>query len=118
MESIRDYLDKYEKDLDAGYAREKAKLLRMREVLGATEDPLLNRLMPIPANAPKAGSKAALALEMLRRPDGASVEELMQLMGWIEKSVRGFLSGVVRKKLQLHVESVKVNGVRRYRIQT
>jgi hypothetical protein len=40
----------------------------------------------------------------------------MEAMGWQQHSVRGFLAGVVRKRLGLELESSKVHGSRIYRI--
>jgi acyl CoA:acetate/3-ketoacid CoA transferase beta subunit len=50
-------------------------------------------------------SKQQLCLELLRRPDGASVEELQAATGWQVHSARGFLSGTVKKKLRLTLSS-------------
>ena len=41
---------------------------------------------------------------------------MMQATGWQQHSVRGFLAGVVRKKLKLKLELEKVDGNRVYRI--
>ena len=41
---------------------------------------------------------------------------MMQATGWQQHSVRGFLAGVVRKKLKLKLSSMKVDGDRVYRI--
>jgi hypothetical protein len=63
------------------------------------------------------GSKAATILELLRRPDGATLAELMKATAWQAHSVRGFLSGTLRKKLGLAVTSAKVkDGERTYSI--
>ena len=59
-------------------------------------------------------SKTATILEMLRKPGGATTKELLKTTGWQPHSVRGFLSGTVRKKLGLNIVSVKgENGERR-----
>jgi hypothetical protein len=68
-------------------------------------------------HSPPRNSKQQLCLALLRRPKGASVEELQKGTGWQVHSVRGFLSGVVKRKLGLTVLSEKVEGSsRRYRI--
>jgi hypothetical protein len=64
------------------------------------------------------GSKKALVLELLRRPDGATLQEIMSATGWMAHSVRGFLSGALGKKMGLTVESLKTaEGARAYRIK-
>jgi len=56
------------------------------------------------------GSKAAKVLDLLKRPDGATLAELMKATGWQAHSVRGFLSGTISKKMSLAVTSAKVKG--------
>ena len=74
---------------------------------------------PIAAATPyeqsKAGSKQAQVLAMLGSPAGASIAAMMEMTGWQQHSVRGFLAGVVRKKLQRELTSKVVDGVRIYR---
>jgi hypothetical protein len=64
----------------------------------------------------RANSKQEKVLDLLRRPEGASTVVISKATGWQEHSVRGFLAGVVRKKLGLTLESAKSDGVRIYRI--
>ena len=62
-------------------------------------------------------SKQQLCLRLLRRPDGAGLKELQAATGWQAHSVRGFLSGTVKKKLGLTLSSDRAgNRPRRYRI--
>jgi hypothetical protein len=64
------------------------------------------------------GSKKAIVLELLRRPEGATLADIMAATGWQAHSVRGFLSGALGKKMGLTVESLKTpEGARTYRIQ-
>jgi hypothetical protein len=64
----------------------------------------------------RANSKQEKVLDLLRRPEGASIAIISKATGWQDHSVRGFLAGVVRKKLGLTLESAKVDDVRIYRI--
>jgi hypothetical protein len=67
--------------------------------------------------AAKAGSKAAIVLELIRRKEGATLAEIAKATGWQNHSIRGFVSGHVTKKLGLKVESTKSEaGDRTYRI--
>jgi hypothetical protein len=54
---------------------------------------------------------------MLRLPGGATIAAMMKATGWQQHSVRGFLAGVVRKKLKLTLNSKKVDGSRVYSIK-
>ena len=64
-------------------------------------------------------TKYALLLQLLSRPDGASIEDMMQATGWQQHSVRGYLAGTVKKKMGLPLTSSKAEGdVRRYGIAT
>ena len=63
------------------------------------------------------GSKTAKVLDLLKRPNGATLKDLMKTTGWQPHSLRGFLSGTVGKKLQLAVTSTKgADGERRYSV--
>lgn len=64
-------------------------------------------------------SKTTACLKMLHQSGGTSLQELMAATGWQAHSVRGFLSGTVRKKLGLILIAANDDeGVRRYQIQT
>jgi hypothetical protein len=64
----------------------------------------------------RSGTKQDRAIEMLRSKEGASLAALMEATGWQQHSVRGFLAGVVRKRLKLNLVSAVDAGVRTYRI--
>jgi Protein of unknown function (DUF3489) len=65
-----------------------------------------------------AGSKQARVIAMLQSPTGTTIAAIMKATGWQRHSVRGFLAGVIRKRLKLKLTSKKVNGNRIYQIAT
>jgi hypothetical protein len=68
-----------------------------------------------PASKPK--TKLAQLEAMLRRPDGATVEQISKSLDWQMHSVRGAMSGALKKKQGLSITSEKTdNGRRIYRI--
>jgi hypothetical protein len=69
-------------------------------------------------SSPRAESKGAKIIEMIGRPKGATLAEIMKVTDWQAHSVRGFISGNVVKKMGLRVESERsTEGQRRYRIE-
>ncbi|MCK8482633.1 DUF3489 domain-containing protein [Aliiroseovarius sp. S2029] len=54
------------------------------------------------------GTKQATLIAMLRAPNGATVAEIMAATGWQSHTVRGAMSGALKKKLGLEVTSEKV----------
>ena len=64
-----------------------------------------------------AASKQSRVITMLRSPDGATIAAMMKATGWQQHSVRGFLAGIVRKKLKLKLDSKKIDGGRVYSIK-
>ena len=63
-----------------------------------------------------ARSKQARIIAMLHSATGTTFAAIMKATGWRQHSVRGFLAGVVRKRLKLKLASNKVNGNRIYQI--
>ena len=64
------------------------------------------------------GSKQTRVVTLLSSSDGATIAAMMKATGWQQHSVRGFLAGVVRKKLKLKLDSKKIDGTRVYRIDS
>jgi hypothetical protein len=63
------------------------------------------------------GSKTAKVLDLLKRPSGVTGTDLMKATGWQAHSVRGFISGVLGRKMGLKIKSAVENGARRYKLQ-
>ncbi len=67
--------------------------------------------------AVRPGTKQALLIDLLKRKKGATIDEAVAATGWQPHSVRGAISGALKKKLGLAVTSEKPgDGPRRYRI--
>lgn len=78
------------------------------------ETPPTTEPQPKPATAPK--GKIATLVGLLRREEGASIETMMEATGWQSHSVRGAMSGSVKKALGLTITSEKSDAGRIYRI--
>jgi hypothetical protein len=66
---------------------------------------------PCETPAPRAGTKQALMIELLKRPKGATVEQIAAATGWQHHTIRGAISGALKKKLGLNVESARIREV-------
>jgi hypothetical protein len=70
-----------------------------------------------PAGAPtakptaRAGTKQALMIDMLKRPEGATVEQIAAATGWQHHTIRGAISGALKKKLGLTVEATRTREI-------
>jgi hypothetical protein len=62
------------------------------------------------APAIRQGTKQALLIELLKRESGATIDEIIEATGWQAHSIRGAISGALKKKLGLTVSSEKVEG--------
>ena len=79
-----------------------------------------SRKRPAPASSKLAAgpdTKHARIIAMLRTPAGATIAAIMTATDWQQHSVRGFLAGVVRKKLGLNLVSEQTDKGRIYRIR-
>jgi hypothetical protein len=73
-------------------------------------------VVSVAAGANKRPNKQTKLLDLLRRPAGATIAALSNASGWQQHSVRGFLAGVVRKKLGLEFVSAVEADQRIYRV--
>jgi len=60
---------------------------------------------------PRTGTKQAQMIEMLKRPEGATVEQIAAATGWQHHTIRGAISGALKKKLGLRVEATRTREV-------
>ena len=66
-----------------------------------------------PDVGPKRGpgnSKQALVIEMLKRPEGATIAQICEATSWQAHTVRGTFAGALKKKLGLTIVSEKIEG--------
>ena len=59
---------------------------------------------------PRSGTKQAMLIEMLEAPDGATIAEIAKAIKWQPHTVRGAMSGALKKRLGLTITSEKVEG--------
>src|SRR5438128_7294202 len=85
---------------------------------GALIDQLWSAIegLPEPPSDAKRPSKQDAVIAMLRRPEGATVDEVASVMGWQRHTVRGLFSGTLKKKLGLTLASATEERGRVYRI--
>jgi hypothetical protein len=88
---------------------------------------LWKRLQDLPAKPEKAPrreprgrtrgtSKQAKVVEMLKRPQGATVDEIAKVTGWQRHTVRGLIAGALKKKLGLDIVAANEEKGRVYRV--
>ena len=77
-----------------------------------------NAKSPKPKRKPR-DSKQAKVIEMLKRDEGATLSQIIEATGWQPHTVRGAISGALKKKLGYVIKSRKLEGGERiYRIET
>ena len=59
---------------------------------------------------PRAGSKLAIIVELVTRPEGATIAEMATATGWQEHSVRGALSGILAMQYGVQLASEVIEG--------
>ena len=74
----------------------------LRAALAASA-PRAPRVVSGTPRPPRAGTKQAAVLALLRRPEGASGPQLIEATGWAPHTVRGFLAGLARKGITVAV---------------
>jgi Protein of unknown function (DUF3489) len=66
---------------------------------------------PAEKPTPRAGTKQARMIELLKRPEGATVEQIAKATGWQHHTIRGAISGALKKKLGLNVGATRTREV-------
>jgi hypothetical protein len=82
----------------------------------AASKPAVKKAKTAPIASPEGSSKQAQLIALLLSAAGASMTDMMALTGWQSHTVRGMLSGALRKRLGLNVQCQRVDGVHQYRI--
>ena len=77
----------------------------------------MNNVPAKAASKKKPATKQAKIISLLQRQKGATISELTKITSWQEHSIRGFISGTLKKRMGLDIFSQKDGkGIRRYRI--
>jgi Protein of unknown function (DUF3489) len=82
-----------------------------RKARAAKSKAKVTKAAPADKPTPRTGTKQALMIEMLERPDGATVEQIAAATGWQHHTIRGAISGALKKKLGLTVEATRTREV-------
>jgi Protein of unknown function (DUF3489) len=56
----------------------------------------------------RAGTKQALLIELLKRDEGATVDQIAGATGWQKHTIRGAISGALKKKLGFTIEATRI----------
>jgi hypothetical protein len=75
-----------------------------------------DKKIPDAKNKMQEQSKQATLIKLLGRPGGATIDEMVKATGWQQHSIRGMMSGVLKKRLGLSITSEKEERGRVYRI--
>jgi hypothetical protein len=91
--------------------------MRGQGAQGAPSDTSSETREPVKRPAQREGTKQAKLIALLKRPSGASIADIAELTGWQAHSIRGAISGGLRRKLGLTIVSEKSEtGARIYKI--
>jgi hypothetical protein len=91
-------------EADAAATRAKGKAKAKAAKAKSTK---LEKAAPAEKPTPRAGTKQAQMIAMLKRPQGATVEQIAAATGWQHHTIRGAISGALKKKLGLTVEATR-----------
>lgn len=101
---------------DAGYAAVGKRRPAPKGVQKMDSPDALTRSEPIPYTL-RPGTKLAAIIDAMRNPGGATIAQMMASTGWQAHTVRGAISGMVRKRLGYEVVTEKgADGQSAYRI--
>ncbi len=92
-------------------AKRKGKAKATKAAPTASKPEAATGAAPTGKPTPRAGTKQALMIEMLKRPEGATVEQIAAATGWQHHTIRGAISGALKKKLGLTVEAIRIREV-------
>jgi hypothetical protein len=100
-----------EADAAATPAKRKAKANVAKAKVAKPKSTKPEKAAPAEKPTPRAGTKQAHMIELLKRPEGATVEQIAEATGWQKHTIRGAISGALKKKLKLNVEATRTREV-------
>ena len=94
----------------------KKQLTAASTVTSLTQKPVQQLATDPKTKKPDRASKQSRVVAMLKSPKGATITAMTKATGWQQHSVRGFLAGVVRKRLKFRLDSKLLDGERVYHV--
>jgi hypothetical protein len=88
-----------------------AKLAKGKAKAAKAKAAKATKAAPVDKPTPRAGTKQAHMIGLLKRPEGATVEQIAAATGWQHHTIRGAIAGALKKKLGLTIEATRTREV-------
>jgi hypothetical protein len=98
-------------EADSGASPAKGKARAKAKAKAKAKSAKPGKAAPAAKPTARTGTKQALMIDLLKRPEGATVEQIAAATGWQHHTIRGAISGALKKKLGLTIEATRTREV-------